>query len=123
MSFYKLDEKVVINITTILNSTTTMVKVADAHHVVALSGLLRAKSKDGFYSIPEETHNFLVDLLENVAIKGKFAFAMVEVFEALGKSYDVIPGSKPVAKTKAPKATKKGDKNVPAAPPPRKGNR
>ena len=115
MAFYELTERMVSNIKFVLDSPTTVVKAADATKVVAIMTILNVKN-DGVFELGDELKSYLVELLENIMIQGKFSFILVEIFEAFNKPLDkpLKKPSKGLPSTEGDKADKgKGDKDKP----------
>ena len=107
MPFYELTDRMVSNISLVLDSPTTVVKAADAAKVVAIRAALKIKRNQSFYELGEGLCDYLIDLLENITIQGKFSFALVEIFVALGKPQDKLPEEpKGDKKTKGPPSPK-----------------
>lgn len=109
MAQYKIPEKVRSNIGTLIDGANILGK--DSAKTVAIYQILGdAKIKDDVYNIPDELKTFLLETISEVTIKGKFAFAVLEVQVALRKVIE-----------KAPVTPKNSPKNPPPSPPPSKG--
>lgn len=87
--FYMLEQKHVANLIIILKNAEF--KGKDANRVVEIMKLLADGKSAPYYKLSDKQRNLLIEIIDNITIKGEFAFAIVAIQVALGKGTKSIP--------------------------------